>query len=333
MKKVLIIAEAGVNHNGSIKIAKKLISEASKAGADIIKFQTFKADTLTTYFAPKAPYQKKNSKKKENQHSMLKRLELKYEYHEKLKIFCKKKKIEFLSSGFDISDLIFLNSLNLKRFKIPSGEITNYLYLKKIASFKKEVILSTGMSNLKEIENAIKILKSKKLKKKQIKILHCCSDYPAEISDINLKAIKTIKDKFNLEVGYSDHTTSNIVPSLAVMMGATIIEKHFTLDQKMNGPDHSASLDPENFKLMVKNIRLAEKSLGHGRKIPTKKEKINSKIVRKSIFAISDIKIGDKFTLKNIGCKRPDIGVSAIYIKKYLGKKSKKNYSKDQVLL
>ena len=188
------------------------------------------------------------------------------------------------------------------------------------------------MSNLKEIENAIKILKSRKLKKKKIKILHCCSDYPAEISDINLKAIKTIKNKFKLDVGYSDHTASNIVPSLAVMMGATIIEKHFTLDKKMNGPDHSASLDPENFKLMVKNIRLAEKSLGHGKKIPTKKEKINSKIVRKSIFAISDIKIGDKFTLKNIGCRRPDIGVSAIHIKKYLGKKSKKNYSKDQVL-
>lgn len=332
MKKVLIIAEAGVNHNGSVKIAKKLISEASKAGADIIKFQTFKANTLATSFAPKAPYQKKHSKKGENQHAMLKKLELKYEDHEKLKTFCKKKKIEFLSSGFDISDLIFLNSLNLKRFKIPSGEITNYLYLKKIAGFKKEVILSTGMSNLKEIENAIKILKSRKLKKKQIKILHCCSDYPAEISDINLKAIKTIKNKFKLDVGYSDHTASNIVPSLAVMMGATIIEKHFTLDKKMNGPDHSASLDPENFKLMVKNIRLAEKSLGHGKKIPTKKEKINSKIVRKSIFAISDIKIGDKFTLKNIGCRRPDIGVSAIHIKKYLGKKSKKNYSKDQVL-
>lgn len=332
MKKVLIIAEAGVNHNGSLSIAKKLISEAARAGADIIKFQTFKASTLATTYAQKAIYQKKNTKTEESQFEMLKKLELKYEYHKKLKDFCKKKSIEFLSSGFDVSDLEFLNSLKIKRFKIPSGEITNYLYLKKISDFKREVILSTGMSNLHEINTAIKILKSGGLKKKQIKILHCCSEYPADISQINLKAITTLKNKFNLDVGYSDHTTSTIVPSLAVMMGATIIEKHFTIDKKMSGPDHVASLDPKDFKIMVDNIRLAEKSIGNGKKIPTKKEVINSKVVRKSIFAISKIRIGEKFSLKNIGCRRPNIGISAIKINNFLGKKSKKNFNKDQVI-
>jgi N,N'-diacetyllegionaminate synthase len=332
MTKVLIIAEAGVNHNGCLKLAKKLVDCAVAAGANIIKFQTFQADELCHETAPKPSYQKKNSKKNENQFQMLKKLELTYYEYKKLKQYSQKKGIEFLSSAFDLSDLIFLKSLKLKRFKIPSGEITNYLYLKKIASFNKNIILSTGMSNFYEIEKAIRIIDPQKKNKKKITIMHCTSEYPADTRKINLKVIQTLKKKFGYNVGYSDHTTSIIVPALAVMMGATIIEKHLTLNKRMKGPDHRSSLNPKEFSKMVDQIRMAEMALGNGKKKISVTELKNAKLVRKSIFAKSNIKIGEKFTTGNLNCKRPDIGISAFKIQNFLGKKSKKNYSKNQII-
>jgi N,N'-diacetyllegionaminate synthase len=331
MTKTLIIAEAGVNHNGCIKLAKKLIDHAVTAGANIIKFQTFKADQICHQACPRASYQKKNSKKRENQYQMLKKLELTYHDYKKLKQYSQKRGIEFLSSAFDLSDLIFLKSLKLKRFKIPSGEITNYLYLKKIASFNKKIILSTGMSNFDEIKKAISVIDPKN-KNKKITIMHCTSEYPADIKTINLKVIKTLKKYFGYNVGYSDHTTSIIVPALAVMMGATIIEKHLTLNKRMKGPDHSSSLNPKEFSKMVDQIKIAEKALGNGKKKLSAIELSNAKLVRKSIYAKSNIKIGEKFTTENLTCKRPNIGISAFMIKNFLGKKSKKNYSKNEII-
>lgn len=332
MTKVLIIAEVGVNHNGCLKLAKKLVDCAVAAGANIIKFQTFQADEMCHEAAPKPSYQKKNSKKSENQFQMLKKLELTYYEFKKLKQYTQKKGIEFLSSAFDLSDLIFLKSLKLKRFKIPSGEITNYLYLKKIASFNQKIILSTGMSNFYEIEKAIRIIDPQKKNKKKITIMHCTSEYPADIRKINLKVIQTLKKKFDYIIGYSDHTTSIIVPALAVMMGATIIEKHLTLNKRMKGPDHRSSLNPKEFSKMVDQIRMAEMALGNGKKKISVTELKNAKLVRKSIFAKSNIKIGEKFTTDNLICKRPDIGISAFRIQNFLGKKSKKNYSKNQII-
>ena len=330
--KVLIIAEAGVNHNGSLKIAKKLVDAAKFAGADIVKFQTFKASSLATSKAPKAKYQISKNMKKENQFQMLKKLELKYEYHLDLIKYCKLKKIEFLSSAFDLTDLDFLKKLKLKRFKIPSGEITNYLYLNKIGSFKKKIILSTGMSNLSEISKALSIIYKKGVKKKQITLLHCTSEYPATIDALNLNAITTLREKFNLTIGYSDHTTNCITAVAAVALGAQIIEKHLTLDNNFNGPDHKSSLNPQDFKLMVKYIRQTEKSLGNGIKIPNKYEKKNIKIVRKSIVAKNNIKKGELFSVKNLSFKRPGYGISPMKIMRILGKRAKKNFKKDDLI-
>ena len=331
MKKTLIIAEAGVNHNGYLKKCFQLIDIAKKVGADIVKFQTFKAKNLATKNSPKANYQKK-FKKNETQFQMLEKLELSEQNHLKIKNYCVKKKIEFLSSGFDIQDLIFLKKLNLKRFKIPSGEITNYMYLKKIATFKKEVILSTGMSTLSEIKNAMNILIKNGLKHNKIKLLHCSSDYPAKESLINLRAIDTMKKKFKVDIGYSDHTKSTVVPALAVMRGAKIIEKHLTLNNNSIGPDHKSSLNPVDFSKMVDNIRLAELSLGDGLKRPNKDEKKNIKIVRKSIVAKKNIMKGQLFTLNNITFKRPGFGLSPMRIKKVLGRKAKRNFKQDQFI-
>lgn len=331
MNRTLIIAEAGVNHNGSFEKCLDLIDKAKEAGADIIKFQTFNAEDLATKNSPKANYQKKH-KKKDTQFKMLKSLELKKSFHIKLKKYCKKKNIEFLSSGFDIKDLEFLKKLNLKRFKIPSGEITNYLYLKKIASFKKEVILSTGMSTLDEVKKAVKILTSHGLIKNKISLLHCVSEYPAEVSSINLKAMQNMGKFLKLKIGFSDHTTSVLVPALAVALGARIIEKHITLNNNLSGPDHKSSLSPLNFKKMVDNIRFTEKSLGDGIKKPTKVEKKNLKVVRKSIVAKIKIEKGQKFSLKNLAFKRPYNGISPMNILSVLGKKSKKKYRPDDLI-
>lgn len=331
MIKTLIIAEAGVNHNGSLSQCYKLIDAAKKAGANIVKFQTFNAETLSTKQSPKAEYQKKFNKK-ETQFEMLKKLELSKKNHFKIKNYCKKKQIEFLSSAFDIEDLIFLKKLRLKRFKIPSGEITNYLYLKKIANYKKEIILSTGMANIKEISTAIKVLQKNGLSKDKIKLLHCSSEYPADTSVLNLKAISTLRKKFKLDIGYSDHSMSLISPCIAISLGAKIIEKHITLNNNLKGPDHKSSLNPKDFKKMVENIRQTERSLGSGVKIPTKEEKKNSKIVRKSIVAKKIITKGEKFSLKNLTFKRPGTGISPMMINTLLKKKAKKNYQIDDLI-
>ena len=332
MKKTLIIAEAGVNHNGSISKCFELVDAAKKAGADIIKFQTFKAKSLSTKKSPKAEYQKKY-RKNETQFEMLKKLELSESNHYIIKKYCKKKKIEFLSSAFDVEGLIFLQKLKVKRFKIPSGEITNYFYLKKVASFKKEVILSTGMCTMKEINQAIKLLLRVGLKKNKIKLLHCSTEYPANINLLNLKAIKTLKYFYNVETGYSDHSVSTLVPSVAVALGAKIIEKHITLNNNLNGPDHKSSLNPKNFSIMVDNIRETEKSLGDGIKKPNVNERKNLKIVRKSIVAKINIKKGEKFSLSNIAFKRPGYGISPMKVKKILGRKSKKNFFSDDLII
>ena len=331
MNKTLIIAEAGVNHNGSLKRCFQLVDAAKKAGADIVKFQTFEADSLVTKKSPKAAYQKKNDNSK-SQYEMLKKLQLSKENHYKIKNYCKKKKIEFLSSGFDISDLIFLKKLKIKRFKIPSGEITNYFYLKKIANFNKRTILSTGMSTMREISKAIEIFKKNGLKKDKISILHCSTEYPAELEKLNLKAIQSLKKKFKLNVGYSDHSTSTLIPSIAVALGASIIEKHITLNNNLPGPDHKSSLNPKDFKAMVSNIRKTEKSFGNGIKKPNINEKKNIKIVRKSIVAKKNIKKGEKLTLFNLSFKRPGTGISPMNFKKILGKKANRNYKKDDFL-
>ena len=333
MRKTLIIAEAGVNHNGDIKLAKKIVTAAKNSGADIVKFQSFTADNLVTKSADKAKYQKDTTSKKESQYSMLKSLELSQEAHFLLQEFCKKKRIEFLSSAFDVEGLKFLKTMNPKRFKIPSGEITNYPYLRLVASFEKEVILSTGMANIKEIRDAFKLLKENGLPRRKIKILHCNTEYPSLLEDINLRAIVEINNKLGVEVGYSDHTTSVLVPSIAVALGAKIIEKHFTLDRKLPGPDHSASLIPQEFKKMVENIRNTELSLGNGIKKPSKSEKKNINIVRKSIVAKCKIKKGEKFTEDNLIAKRPGKGINPMFWKKVIGRKAKKAFKKDDFIV
>ena len=321
--KVLIIAEAGVNHNGSIVKAKKLIDIAKNCGADCVKFQTFTATELATHNAPKAKYQKKYNNDK-YQFLMLKKLELKKKDHQVLINHCKKRNIEFLSSAFSLEDLNFLKKINLKRFKIPSGEINNFPYLKKIASFKKKIILSTGMASVKEISQAVNYLIKSGLNKEKITLLHCVSEYPTDEKKLNLKVIKFLKNKFKLKVGLSDHSKSLIAPSLSVALGATIVEKHLTINNKLPGPDHASSLNPKDFKKMVDDIRGTEKVLGDGIKTISREEKQNKIIVRKSIVAKIDISKGDKFTYKNLTLKRPSTGLAPIKIFNLLGKNPKK---------
>ena len=329
--RTLIIAEAGVNHNGSLKKCFQLVDAAKKAGAHIVKFQTFEADSLATKKSPKAAYQKVNDNNK-NQYEMLKKLQLSKDNHYKIKKYCKKKKIEFLSSGFDIEDLVFLKKLKVKRFKVPSGEITNYLYLKKIASFKKQIILSTGMSTMKEVTRAIEILKKNGLKRNKISILHCSTEYPADLKKLNLKAIKSLKKKFKLNIGYSDHSKSTLIPSVAVALGASIIEKHITLNNNLPGPDHQSSLNPNDFRIMVSNIIKTEMSFGNGVKKPNVNEKKNIRIVRKSIVAKKSIKKGEKLSLLNLSFKRPGTGISPMKLNKILGRKSSHNFKKDDFI-
>lgn len=330
-KKTVIIAEAGVNHNGSFVIAKKLVDKAAQSGADIIKFQTFKASNVVTKKSPKADYMKKKTGYK-NQYEVLKKLELKNEEFIKLKHYCVRKKIEFLSSGFDEESLYFLKRLGQKRFKIPSGEINNLPYLKIISKFNSDIILSTGMSNLKEISNAIKILTKNGTPQKKIVVLHCNSEYPTPFEDVNLKAINNIKKHLNIRIGYSDHTSGIEVPIAAVSLGAEVIEKHLTLNKKMKGPDHSASLEPHEFSKMVKSIRNIEKSIGSGMKKPSRSEIKNRLIVRKSLVAKKAIKKGEKFNILNLTVKRPGTGISPMKFENFLGKKSPKDYKKDELI-
>lgn len=330
--KVKIIAEAGCNHNGNIKLAYKLIDKAATAKVDAIKFQLYNVNELVTKKAPKAEYAKRNTKKNQTQYEMQKKLELSQAEHFKLKKYCEKKGIEYLSSAFDIPSLIFLNKIKIKQFKIPSGEITNYPYLKLIGAFKKKTILSTGMSTMNEIKNALNILTKSGLSKNKITLLQCNTEYPTPFSDVNLKAMILMKKKFKLNVGLSDHTLGIEVPVAAVALGAKVIEKHFTLNREFYGPDHKASLLPHELVKMVSSIRNIEKAIGSGKKTITRSELKNRKIARKSIVAIKTIKKNEIFKLNNIGVKRPGTGISAEKFYKILGRKSKKNYKLDDLI-
>lgn len=328
INKIIIIAEAGVNHNGNIDLAKKLIDIASKAGADYVKFQTFDIDHLILKNTKTAVYQKRNLKNNISQYLMLKKYQLTDSNHKDLVKYSQKKKIKFLSTAFDEKSLRLLKKYKLDYIKIPSGEITNYPLLKKISKLRKKVLLSTGMATVKEIKQALKVLGKRK---KDITILHCTSDYPANLKDLNLNFIKELK-KFGYDVGYSDHSSSIITPSIAVALGCKVVEKHFTLSKKLKGPDHKASLEPQELTQMISFVRDVEKMLGSKDKIITKSEQKTKLLVRKSLVATSDIKKGEIFSGKNITTKRPGNGVSPFKINKFLGKKSSKNFKKDQFI-
>ncbi|HOW16797.1 MAG TPA: N-acetylneuraminate synthase [bacterium] len=332
MNKVFIIAEAGVNHNGDINIAKKLVKEAKRIGCDAVKFQTFKAENIVTRFAERADYQNKNNPGANSQYDMLKALELSHKDHLELIKLCNDINIKFLSSPFGLEDVDFLSSLGMDVVKIPSGEITNLPYLRRVASLKKKIILSTGMSDMNEIKEALNILIEGGVKKQDISILHCNTEYPTPYDDVNLKAMLSIRDAFGINVGYSDHTPGIEVAISAVALGATIIEKHFTLDKSMVGPDHKASLEPEEFKIMVDAIRNIEKALGDGVKRPSSSELKNKDIVRKSIVALLDIKKGDVFSDKNVTVKRPGTGISPMLWDKVIGQISKRDFKKDELI-
>ncbi len=324
-----IIAEIGVNHNGSLSLAKKMIFKAKKSGADAIKLQSYISSEITSVKALTADYQ---SKKKFSQLSMLKKYELSEEKQIKLYKYCKKIKIDFLSSAFDLKSLRFLKSLKLNYYKIPSGEITNLPLLEEYGKLNKKILLSTGMSTLKEISNAISIMKKNGLNKKNIVILHCTSSYPTNLNDANLNTISQYKLKFKSTVGYSDHTISVVTPSIAIALGAKFIEKHVTLNKNMTGPDHKASLNFEEFKVMINLIRKTEKLLGSSNKIVTKSEKKNIKYVRKSIVASRNIKKGSFFSKFNLTTKRPGNGLSPFLLNQLYGKKAKKNFELDDLI-
>lgn len=328
--KVFIIAEAGVNHNGDINIAKRLVDVAVLAGADAVKFQTFKADRLASRQAPKAAYQNETTDRDETQHEMLRKLELTEDMHIELLKYCKEKNILFLSTPFDIESVKMLVELGINIIKIPSGEITNLPYLREVARQKKKVILSTGMSNMQEVKEAVDILRQNGAE--DITALHCNTQYPTPMEDVNLRAMISMKDELKLPVGYSDHTHGIAVPIAAVAMGATVIEKHFTLDKTMEGPDHKASLEPEELTAMVKSIRNIEKALGDGNKNITESEKDNLSIVRKSIVAACRIEKGELLTEKNLTVKRPGNGISPMKWDEIIGKKSDKTYEVDEMI-
>jgi N,N'-diacetyllegionaminate synthase len=328
----IIIAEAGVNHNGSIELAKKLIDVAAEAGVDFVKFQTFKAETLVTQTADKAEYQKEIRNTDESQFEMIKKLELDRKTHEELIDYCNAKDIQFLSTAFDHDSIDLLDELNIPFFKIPSGEITNLPYLRHIGKMGKPIIVSTGMSTLDEVHNALNILIESGTEKEQITILHCNTEYPTPMEDVNLKAMLTIREELGVKIGYSDHTLGIEVPITAVAMGATIIEKHFTLDRTLPGPDHAASLEPEELKAMVLAIRNIEKSMGDGVKNPSKSEKKNIPIARKSIVAKMPIKKGELFTEENLTVKRPGIGISPMEWDAVIGKAASSDYEMDDLI-
>ena len=329
---VFIIAEAGVNHNGSIDLAKKLIDVASASGADAVKFQTFKADNLATKKAQKAVYQKENTDKEESQFDMLKKLELNIEAHKELISYCSNKKIIFLSSPFDHESIELLNDLGLEILKIPSGEITNLPYLRHIGKLNKRIILSTGMSNIDEVKSALNILINSGTKKSNITVLHANTEYPTPMEDVNLRAMLTIGKELDINFGYSDHTLGIEVDIAAVAMGASCIEKHFTLDCNMEGPDHKASLEPNQLKAMVMAIRNIELALGGSVKKPSKSEIKNMKIARKSIVAKTKIKKDDILNEKNLTVKRPGTGISPMKWDEVMGTKAIKDYNADELI-
>lgn len=332
MNKVFIIAEAGVNHNGSIELAKKLIDVASESGADAVKFQTFKAEKLVSKNAQKADYQKQTTNKTESQFDMIKKLELDMDTHKELIAYCKTKNIMFLSTPFDHDSIELLSDLGLEIFKIPSGEITNLPYLRYIGKLNKKVILSTGMADIGEIEDALDILISAGTKKENIIVLHANTMYPTPMEDVNLKAMVTIGNTFDIAFGYSDHTLGIEVDIAAVALGACCIEKHFTLDKTMEGPDHKASLEPDELKAMVKAIRNIELALGSCVKKPTNSEIPNMQIARKSIIAKMDIKKGELLSENNLAIKRPGNGINPMRWDEIVGTIAAKDYKEDELI-
>lgn len=330
--KLIIIAEAGVNHNGSLKIAKKIINLAVLGGADYVKFQSFNADYLVTDYAPTAKYQTNNLKKKITQYKLLKQLELSKSQHKIIINYCKKKNIKFLSSVFDLFSLKLLKSLNVKEIKIPSGEINNYPLLLEISKYAKKVFLSTGMSNFKEIRNAIKILTKYSIKKSNIYLLHCVTSYPAPPHESNLLAIKKIEETFGVKTGFSDHSIGADVSYCAVCLGAKVIEKHITLNKNFSGPDHKASMESREFKNFVNSLRNIKKILGDGKKKIRSSEIENKKLVRKSIVALTNISKGDFFSPINITCKRPEGGISPWKWNSVIGRKSRFFFKKNDFI-
>ena len=332
-KKVTIIAEAGVNHNGDIRTALDLVEAAADVGADIIKFQTFITESIVTKYSKKANYQNKNNPEKDDsQFSMLKKLELSMEDHKLIIDKCKSLNIEFLSTGFDLESLDLLRNLGLKRYKIPSGEINNLPYLRKISEYNKPIIMSTGMATIDEIEAAFNILIDCGIPSNDLTILQCTSEYPAPIDEINLKVMSFFQRKFKVNVGISDHSEGIEVAIAATALGASVVEKHLTLDKRMIGPDHKASIDPVEFKKMVLGIKKIEKALGFENKIITKSEGKNKNIVRKSLVASKKIKKGELYTKENIGCKRPGYGISPMKIDQIIGNISQKDYLIDEMI-
>lgn len=327
---VFIIAEAGVNHNGSLEIAKKLVDAAKQSGADCVKFQTFISKNIVSKGAEKAEYQKNNMGSVETQYEMLQKLELSFDAFINLNDYCKQENIQFMSTAFDFESIDFLKTLEMETWKIPSGEITNLPYLKKIANLNKPVILSTGMCTLDEIRWAIQVLKENGAG--ELTILHCTTEYPTPFTDVNLNAMLTIQREFGVKIGYSDHTKGIEVPIAAVAMGALVIEKHFTLDRNMDGPDHKASLEPAELKAMVDSIRNIELALGDGKKTPAESERKNMAIARKSIVAKKQIKSGELFSEENLAVKRPGDGISPMKWYDVLGNIAKKDFEEDELI-
>jgi hypothetical protein len=334
MDKVIIIAEAGVNHNGDIDLAKKLIDVAVDSGVDYVKFQTFKSENLVSKSAKKADYQIENTQNAtENQLQMLKKLELSHEQHVELMSYCRQKNISFFSTAFDLESLIYLKDLGLTTVKIPSGEITNLPYLRKAAELFSKIIISTGMSTLEDIEKALNVFLSAGIKREAIYILHCNTEYPTPMKDVNLLAMLAIKNKFNVEIGYSDHTLGIEVPTAAVALGAKMIEKHFTLDRSLPGPDQLASLEPIELKAMVASIRNIELAIsGNGIKEPSSSELKNMEIARKSIVAKTAIKKGEIFSESNITTKRPGNGISPMQWDDVIGQVAEANFNADDLI-
>ncbi len=330
MSRVFVIAEAGVNHNGDIEIAKQLIDAASEAGADAVKFQTFQADSLVCRTAKKAEYQLETTDRTETQYDMLKKLELTPQMHRELIEHCLKRNIMFLSTPFDLESIKLLSELGMQIYKIPSGEITNLPYLREIAKQQKKIILSTGMSSMDEVKAAVNVLKNNGTE--DITLLHCNTQYPTPISDVNLLAMVKMREETGLPVGYSDHTQGIEVPIAAAALGAEVIEKHFTLNRKMEGPDHKASLEPQELMQMVVGIRKIESALGSNIKQVSESEMTNVAIVRKSIVAAANIKRGDKYTEKNITTKRPATGISPMLWDEIIGKTADRDYKVDEMI-
>ena len=332
MKRVILVAEAGPNHNGKLKLAYKLVDLAKKCGADFVKFQTSIPEMHISKFAQKAKYQIKNTRRGGSQLEMSKKISLTYDQFRKLKRYCRKRKIEFLSTPFDLRSIDFLKSLKIKYFKIPSGEITNLPYLNKIGKLKKKVILSTGMANMKEISDALKILISNGTKKKNITVMQCNTEYPTPLKDANLRAMLTIGKKFKVDIGYSDHTEGIEASLAAVALGAKIIEKHFTLSKNLTGPDHKTSITGKELKNLVLGIKKVALVLGDKKKEVSPSERKNIVIARNSLVAATDIKKGQKFTVKNLAVKRPGNGISPMKLFKIVGKIAKKDFDQDELI-